>query len=539
MLTRGAKWRIGVAAGLFLVPVAFLCGVGSYHLYLTGWSLWAWGGMTACFLAAYLLGWYWTRKGTKTVLPDPNYSDPLNYWTDRDRAAWKVVEKHALDTKPVSVDDFNNPDNLTRFAAEAQDLALKLARVYHPGTKEPFAHLTLPEILTAFELVSHDLSRLVDKYVPGSHLITLQNFKQAKQAMAWYETGRNIYWLVSAVFNPLQTAAQVLATKGGMQAASQQIQNNVMHWFYLTYVHELGRYFIELNSGRLRVGAKKYRELMEAHQVPPILSEDEAAKRAQAATAAAAQAAGGNAGSSADPTQVTVSIVGPVKAGKSSLINAALGDKKAAVDVVPLTAASTRYDLNQAGLPPISLIDTVGFGVEGAVEADIRNAVDAVKLADVVVLAVPARSAARAPEVNFLDRIRAAFAARPELRMPPVIVALTQIDHLTPAMEWAPPYDWEAGTRPKEKSIREAVAAAKEAFAGRVEDVIPVCGADGRVLNVREGLMPEVAARLSDARGVSLLRALHIDSAIHRTKKVVDQVWNVGKEVFKAVFKGK
>lgn len=537
MFTRGAKWRIGVVGALFLLPVVFLGAMGSYHLYATGWSFPAWGGMTACFLGAYLLGWYWTRKGKRTVLPDPNYSDPLNYWTDRDRTAWKVVEKHALDTKPVSVDDFNNPDNLTRFAAEAQQLALKVARVYHPGTKEPFAHLTLPEILTAFELASHDLSRLVDRYVPGSHLITLQNFKQAKQAMAWYETGRNIYWLVSAVMNPLQTAAQVVATKGGMQAAAQQIQNNVMHWFYLTYVHEMGRYFVELNSGRLRVGAKKYRELMDAHQVPPILSEEEAAKRAAAAQAAAPPPAA--AGPSADPTQVTVAIVGPVKAGKSSLVNAALGAAKAAVDVIPLTATSTRYDLNQAGLPPLSLIDTVGFGVDGAVEADVKNAVDAVKLADVVILAVPARSAARAPEVSFLDRIRAAFAARPELRLPPVIVALTQIDHLTPAMEWAPPYNWETGGRPKEKSIREAVAAAREAFAGRVAEVVPVCGADGRVLWVRDELMPEVANRLSEARGVSLLRALHIDAAAHRTKKVVDQVLNVGKEVLKAVFKTK
>ena len=51
-----------------------------------------------------------------------------------------------------------------------------------------------------------------------------------------------------------------------------------------------------------------------------------------------------------DSSRVTVAVVGPVKAGKSSLINAVLGDQKAAVDVVPLTASSTRYDLNQAGL---------------------------------------------------------------------------------------------------------------------------------------------------------------------------------------------
>ncbi|MEO2089141.1 MAG: GTPase, partial [Gemmataceae bacterium] len=150
---------------------------------------------------------------------------------------------------------------------------------------------------------------------------------------------------------------------------------------------------------------------MAAHQVPPVLSEEEAAKRNAEPEPAA------------ELPRVTVAIVGPVKAGKSSLVNAALGDQKAAVDVGPLTAATTRYDLNQAGLPPLTFLDTVGFGVNGPGEADVANAVDAVRRADVVILAVPARSAARAPEVEFLTRIRAEFAARPELRMPPVLVA--------------------------------------------------------------------------------------------------------------------
>lgn len=526
MIPRGAKRRIAIVVCIYLLPVVFLCGVGVYHLYVTGWSFVYWGGMAACFLLAYGLGWYWTRKGGSGILPKPNFDDPLPYWTDRDVAAWLTVEKYATDAKPIELTDFDDPNALKRYADEAQTLALAVARHYKPVAADPFGHLTLPEILTAFELAAADLGRRVDEYVPGSHLITLNNIRRAKQATEWYETGRNVYWLASAVLNPLKAAAQVIATKGGLQSAFDQIQKNVLHWFYLSYIHEMGRYFIELNSGRLRVGAKKYRELMAAHQVPPVLTEEEAAKRnAQAEQPPA----------STELPRVTVAIVGPVKAGKSSLVNAALGDTKAAVDVGPLTAATTKYDLNQAGLPPLTFLDTVGFGVEGPGEADIANAVDAVRRADVVVLAVPARSAARAPEVEFLTRIRAEFAARPELRMPPVLVALTQIDHLTPAMEWAPPYDWRAGTRPKEVSIREAAAAAKEAFGNGVEGVVPVCTAAGRVLNVRDDLLPEIAERLDHARGVSLLRALHIDAAVHRTKKVFGQVYNAGKEVLRAV----
>jgi hypothetical protein len=50
-------------------------------------------------------------------------------------------------------------------------------------------------------------------------------------------------------------------------------------WFYTAYVHRLGTYLIELNSGRLRIGAARYRELMQntlpddapPHEAPPLL----------------------------------------------------------------------------------------------------------------------------------------------------------------------------------------------------------------------------------------------------------------------------
>jgi hypothetical protein len=37
-------------------------------------------------------------------------------------------------------------------------------------------------------------------------------------------------------------------------------------WFYTAYLQRLGTYLIELNSGRLRVGVRRYRELMQRHK---------------------------------------------------------------------------------------------------------------------------------------------------------------------------------------------------------------------------------------------------------------------------------
>jgi predicted GTPase len=356
----------------------------------------------------------------------------------------------------------------------------------------------------------------------------------ARKAADYYKTASNIYWVVSAALNPLKTIAQYAGSQLGLQPGMSQIQNNVLHWFFLTFVHQLGRYLIELNSGRLKVGAKRYRELMAKHQAPP-------GGPGPAPTAPPPADSGDDleGETQLEMHRVTVSVVGPVKAGKSSLINALFGETKTAVAQVPLTAASTRYDLDAAGLPPLSVMDTVGFGVNGPTDADIANAMEASRAADVLVLALPARSAARAPEVQFLDRMRAAFLAQPQLKMPPVVVALTHIDQLTPAMEWSPPYDWKAGTKTKEKSIRDAVAAVKELFGSKVAEVVPVCALAGKEYAVREALVPEMARHLDTARGVSLLRALHLEALIDHTKKAFGQAINAGKEIWKQVFKTK
>lgn len=535
---------MGLILALYAVPVLVFMGFGLFYVNTVlgrdvPWVPWvSWGAMFGCFLVAALLGSLFTRKGSKAIFTSPAYDDPLNYWTDRDKEAWKIVEAHAAALKPIQMSDLGDSTALMPYAKEAEALALKISQIYQPGTKTPLGHVTIPEILTCVELVTTDLNALVDKYVPGSSFVTLNHMRMARKATDYYQTASNIYWVVSAALNPLKTVVQYAGSTLGLQPGMSQIQNNVLHWFFLSFVHQLGRYLIELNSGRLKVGAKRYRELMAKHQAPPAVT---ATAPTQDGTPAPSPAQDHD----IEPEtrldlhhRVTVSVVGPVKAGKSSLINAVFGEEKTAVAQVPLTAASTRYDLDRAGLPPLSMMDTVGFGVNGPTDADVANAMEASKSADVLVLALPARSAARAPEVQFLDRLLASFAAQPQLKMPPVVVALTHIDQLTPAMEWSPPYDWKHGSKLKEKSIREAVAAVKELFGAKVSEVVPVCSVVGKEYGVRDTLVTEVARHLDDARGVGLLRALHLEGLIDHTKKALGQAFNASKEALKHLFKG-
>lgn len=520
------KFRIAVVTLLALAPVVFLAGVGMYHLWDRGWSFTAYWPMAVCWLAAYLLGQYWTRRrkpAETTSRPAPEY------WTDRDRAAWKIVEAHAAAVPALTPEQFGD---LNRYASDAQEMALQVARVYKPNAADPFGHLTLPEILACGELVAHDLTALVNKYVPGSHLLSVGDLKRirdtADQAAEWYPRLRNVYWAASAIFNPVKTGLQVAATTAGLAPAFAGFQQNMMVWFYTAYLKELGRHLIELNSGRLKVGARRYQELMALHREPPV-GEASGGRRPPVD-----REQGADAPRSPEAPPVTLAIVGPVKAGKSSLVNALLGEQKAGTDVLPLTPGVTRYTLTQPGRPTFTLLDTAGFGNDGASEADVKAAVEAARLADVMLLVVPARSAARRPESEFLDRVRSALAALPNLRMPPVLVVLSHVDLLSPVMEWAPPYDWRAGTRPKEVQLREAIEAATEQFADRAAGVVPVCTAAGKEMGVKDELLPAVVAFLGEARGVSLLRALHVEASADQTKRVVNQVLSAGGQLLKA-----
>ena len=70
------KLRILAIAILFAAPFLFLMGAGSYHLWESGWLFAAWWPMALCLTVAYGLLWYWTRRRSKTLLPDTGHEEP-------------------------------------------------------------------------------------------------------------------------------------------------------------------------------------------------------------------------------------------------------------------------------------------------------------------------------------------------------------------------------------------------------------------------------------------------------------------------------
>jgi hypothetical protein len=506
------RTRILIFVVLVALPIVFLVGVGAYHLWDRGWAFWAWWPMGLSLATAYILAWRWQKQ----IRAKQSEAPPPMHWTDRDRMAWKNVEARLKNVETIPDAKFGDPQF---YFDTAREMAEELARIYRPDANDPIGIVTVPEILTVVELAAHDLNELAHKYVPGSHLMTVDHWRTARKALDWYRTASNVYWVASAVLDPIKTAARYVAATYGMGKPLELFQQNVILWFYSAYVREVGFYFIELYSGRLKVGTARYRELMAAHAHepggPPIVVPPPEGVPTPPST---------------QPVTVNIALIGQVKAGKSSLVNALLGERKAETDVLPLTSEVTRYDLTAPGAPTrLALLDTAGYGRGGPEADNLEETAEAVQGSDLVLLVTHARNPARKFDVDFYARLRQWFRERPHLRFPPIIVVLTHVDLLTPAMEWSPPYDCVNGTRPKEKSMAEAVAAAKESFP-EVNGLVPVCAAEGKVWGIAEELLPEIVALLGEARSVALLRCLHAEADEGKVRKVFSQLWAAGRK---------
>jgi predicted GTPase len=514
-----SRWRIVLVIGLIVAPFLFLAGVGSYYLWTRRWGFFAWWPLALCMTIGYTLGWYWQRK--RLLLHPLDFSAP-RHWTEQDNGAWQLVLAQAQAAASLPAEKLYSIDH---YLATAKEMAEKLARFYHPGTTDPVSNLTVPEILTVIELAAHDLGELVDRYLPGGHLLTVRDWRRARQALDWYQPASNLYWAIAALFAPLETGARFAASKLGLSQPWQMLQQNLLLWFYTAYVHRLGTYLIELNSGRLRIGAARYRELMES------------AKPSEATPSLERSASTEAARPTESIRQVTIVVLGQVKAGKSSLINALLGEQRALTDVLPATAGVERYELHPPNIPArLLLLDTVGYGHEGPKADQLAVTHEAARQADLLLLVLHARDPARQADVQLLRHLQEWFGSHPELKKPPLLAVATHIDLLSPALEWSPPYDWRQPIRPKEENIQQALTAIWQQVGAYAAGVVPVCTAAGKEYGIEEWLLPAVAEQLDEARGVALLRCLRAEIDENKIRKVFHQLLAAAQEAARIVW---
>jgi small GTP-binding protein len=508
------RWQLVTVAVLTLLPVALFAGFGAWSLYQSGHWFWLWWTLPLCWGASSFL---WRRWQRPWELPLPELD--RTHWTPQDQAATQLIEAEQQRINEFTAAQLTDPQFYTE---QTQALSLKIAQHYHPGVKDPVAALSVVELLTAVQLISADVEDWFLKSVPGSHLITVGQWKLLGHAPGWWRTASNAGWVASIVMNPLNLG-RYLVSRFAVEPLAGQVQQHLLGAFYTLYLRQAGYYLIELNSGRLRGGSQHYRDwLARVERRTPEQALVEASASPVSPVALPA------------PVTITVAIIGQVKAGKSSLVNVLLGERTAATDILPATKSVRRYDYtNAAHSERFVLLDTPGYSDAGTTALQRQELHTAIQQADLVLLVLDARSPAREADREALAELAEWSRQQPRLKPPPVLAVVNKIDGLSPVLEWAPPYQWQTPTRPKEHSIAGALDYVREVFGTLIRTAVPTCCDRDRQREwgVAEGLVPAMAEALDASRAAALLRELHATQDRRQYRQVVGQLWEAGRQL--------
>jgi uncharacterized protein len=440
-------WAILLALIAASVPFLALIPLGALWLFQQGVVRWWLLAAVVLGAGGYACARWLQRQGDVEAPARPEEQTPVSPpdadWSPRDLGAWNKVQQVAADADPRMLGDYELLLDTARRTIEA------VAAHYHPDLRDPVWRFTLPEALLLTERVSARIRQALLKNVPGAHLIRAGQLRRIWELKPAAETGMRVFnrlhrlYRLARLVNPVG-ALLAEARERLVTAALGESGNHLRRKGARIWVEEIGRAAIELYSGRLRVDPDELRT--RADRIPTIGVKAEL------------------------PGPIRIVVAGQTNAGKSSLVNALLGDVVAAVDVLPLTAEFTSYELQHDSVSEAVIVDTPGLDND----ATMARVVDAACEADCLIWVVPAHSADRARDRVALDAVRARFAARPERIMPPLLAVVTHIDRLSPAREWLPPYDIAAPRRPKEIAIRSSLEAAAGDLAVSSAEMVPV-----------------------------------------------------------------
>lgn len=487
---------------LLSLPVFVYVGFGAYALWETGLFRWTWWIIPGCWLLTYGVARLWSprqRKHPALVAPQ--------HWTATDEAALQIVLRYQRD-----VDNFS-PEELTDlqfYTRKAQELAESLAKHYHPKSQNFASSLTVLEILAAIRLAVEDLEIWFRDSVPGSHLVTVQQWKLLGMAPKWVRRISNAGWLASIAVNPLN-AIKYFSSKLTLAPLADELRTEFLAIVYLKFLRQVGFYLIEMNSGRLRRGADRYRATF-GERLPSSSPKTGESQQILA------------------PDSVVMAVIGQVKAGKSSLINALCGTLEARTDVLPQTKTVTRHRLAIPGSEEtMTILDTPGYSDSGATYAELQELQLAISEADVILLVTASNAPGKAADLEMLKKLSEHRQKNSQLKTPPIILCLSHIDLLSPMLEWSPPYDWERPQGAKETSIHDALKHVQNLFSSIIPHPIayvPLCSdvQRHRVYNVQESLLPTLLSQLPAGKSVGLLKAYEKSLDADRYQRFLQQL---------------
>jgi len=475
------RWRFWVLVACVGLPLLAFGVAGSLWLYERHWLGWA--GLA--FLCGEALAFFLFRRWLQddgAMLPQPALSPPPEF-SPREEAAWRLIQEYQkrIDRNEIVL------TSLDQLLSLGREILGRVAAFYRPEDKEPLLAVQVPLLFRAIEETARDLAA-VTATLPFAHRVTISEIVRGYQVGQKLKPAYELYQLyrvLSPLVNWQSGLFRILVTDRLFDLAQETLSQWLLKW----YVDRVGYHAVELYSGKLLLTRR-----IDADFLPALLPDTaETLTQVREATV--------------EPLRIL--ILGQVKAGKSSLVNALFGEARAAVDVLPTTARMTPYILERAELNGAVILSDMGGYEDPTVPRErVEEALFEAQRSDLLLMVVSAVNAAREPDRQLLAQLRARFAAQPELRPPTVVVVLTHIDLLRPSREWTPPYNVLVPDSPKARSIRGGIDAVATELGLSPQFVVPVCLLPERLYNVEEALAPLLLQTLPEAKRVLLLRSL-------------------------------
>jgi uncharacterized protein len=491
------------------LPWLSLLALGAVWLWESGHTwIWATAAGALALLTWPLSRFVRNRANEEARLALADLAEPSRSWNAVEREAWSQVLATADATAPFA---FAKIDPLV---ASARDIVEVVARCFHPQAHSAWAQFTLPEFLLLAERLCRDVRREALHHIPGvrairlSHLLWArrQNERYGAIARTGWRMGFGLWRIVRGALNPLQAVGQETSSIF-VEKTAKVLSYRLRAYATRLLVLEIGRAAIDLYAGRLALSDEEVRT---------------ARKRDIADTVAP------------PPAPVRIVLIGQVNAGKSSLLNALAKEIRCAVGPLPVTSRAAEYLLELEGHSTVMLVDMPGLDDHPEPASDVRAQAER---ADLIMWVASATQPARGADRRQLYEIHTWAGAQLARRPAPILLALTHIDELRPAAEWAPPYDIAAPAGPKARAIRAAVKAVAGALDLPTDTIVPVAMPPGREAYNLHALWARIAVELEEAKLVQFDR-LRVGQQRLSPRELVDQLGHAGRMIAKGIVEG-